>query len=56
MLLYVLDGTISDGTRTPLQDFQVLHNELKMYKGGFLLEKPSLIAVNKSDRSYTQFQ
>lgn len=56
MLLYVLDGTIADGKRTPLKDFQVLFNELKMYKGGFLLKKPALIAVNKSDRSYTNFQ
>jgi len=27
-----------------------------MYKNGILLEKPSLIAVNKMDRKYTDFQ
>ena len=56
VLLFVLDGTIADEGRTPLKDYKVLYNELEKYKDGLLLKKPSLIAVNKSDRAYTNFQ
>lgn len=58
MILYVIDGTVvpdEDEDRSPLKDYQVLYNELKMYKEGILLEKPSVIAFNKSDRAYTNF-
>lgn len=54
-LLYVIDGTAEGDGRSPLKDYQVLYNELKMYKDGILLQKPSLIAVNKMDRKYTDF-
>ena len=55
VLLYVIDGTISDENRTPLKDFSVLQEELRLYKDGLLLKKPQVLAVNKSDRSYTNF-
>ena len=45
-LLYVIDGSVEDEGRSALKDYQVLHNELKMYKDGILLMKPSLIVVN----------
>jgi GTPase involved in cell partitioning and DNA repair len=51
----VLDGSIAEDDRTPLKDYKVLYNELKLYKGGILLKKPSLIALNKSDRKYSHF-
>lgn len=54
-LLYIIDGTIEGEGRSPLKDYQVLYNELKLYKDGILLEKPSFIAVNKMDRAYTNF-
>ena len=38
-----------------MKDYRVLYNELKLYKGGILLKKPSLIALNKCDRKYTKF-
>lgn len=53
-LLYVIDGSSSDG-RNPLKDFQVLYDELRLYKEGLLLEKPAVVAVNKCDRQYTKF-
>ena len=37
VLLYVVDGTIIDDNRTPLKDFNVLQEELRLYKGGILL-------------------
>ena len=37
VLLYVVDGTIVDDNRTPLKDFNVLQEELQLYKGGILL-------------------
>ena len=37
VLLYVVDGTIVDDNRTPLKDFNVLQEELRLYKGGILL-------------------
>lgn len=55
VILYVLDGSIAEDDRTPLKDYKVLYNELKLYKGGILLEKPSLIALNKSDRKYSHY-
>jgi GTP-binding protein len=54
-LLFVIDGSTSEENRSPLKDFEVLYNELKLYKEGILLQKPIMIAVNKSDRSYTNF-
>ena len=56
VLLYVIDGSVAENDRKPLKDYKVLFNELKMYKGGLLLKKPSLIALNKSDRKYTHFE
>lgn len=56
VLLYVLDGSVADDDRTPLKDYKVLFRELQLYKGGILLNKPSLIALNKSDRKYTNFE
>jgi GTPase len=55
VILYVIDGTITEEGRTPLKDYKVLYNELQLYKDGALLDKPSLIAINKSDRPYTNF-
>lgn len=55
-MLYVIDGSVAEDDRTPLKDYKVLYNELKLYKGGLLLKKPSLIALNKSDRKYTHFE
>jgi GTPase involved in cell partitioning and DNA repair len=52
----VLDGSVADDSRTPLKDYKVLYNELKLYKGGLLLRKPSVIALNKCDRKYTNFE
>ena len=55
VILYVLDGSVADDSRTPLKDYRVLYNELKLYKNGLLLNKPSVIALNKCDRKYTNF-
>ena len=55
VLLLVVDGTVADEERTPLRDFQVLRDELRLYKDGLLMDKPQILAVNKSDRSYTGF-
>ena len=55
VILYVLDGSVGDEDRTPLKDYRVLYRELSLYKGGILLDKPSLIALNKCDRKYTNF-
>lgn len=52
-LLFVIDGTTSEELRNPLRDYEVLYNELKMYKDGVLLDKPMMVAVNKVDRPYT---
>ena len=40
VLLYVIDGTVADDDRTPLKDFNVLQEELRLYKNGLLLKKP----------------
>jgi GTPase len=56
VILYVLDGSVADDNRTPLKDYRVLYNELKLYKNGLLLNKPSIIALNKCDRKYTNFE
>jgi GTPase len=65
VILYVIDGTEIIDNRNPVKDFQVLREELRMYKDGMLLSKPALIvshlfphtcqALNKSDRSYTNY-
>ena len=55
VLLYVIDGTVIEDGRSPLKDYDVLHDELKQYRNGLLLHKPCVIAVNKSDRKYTNF-
>ena len=55
VLLYVIDGTVIEDDRSPLKDFNVLHNELSLYKNGILLKKPQVLAVNKCDRKYTNF-
>ena len=41
--------SLKAANKTPLKDYRVLYNELKLYKDGMLLDKPSLIAVNKVD-------
>ena len=51
-----MEGIEKGEVRTPVKDYQVLYNELKMYKDGILLQKPSLIVVNKCDRKYTNFK
>ena len=51
-----MEGTEKGEVRTPVKDYQVLYNELKMYKDGILLQKPSLIVVNKCDRKYVNFK
>ena len=55
VLLYLVDGTVADDDRTPLRDFKILQEELRQYKDGILLNKPQVLAVNKSDRPYTHF-
>lgn len=55
VLLFVIDGSVADDDRTPLKDYKVLFRELQLYKGGILLQKPSLIALNKSDRKFSHF-
>ena len=55
VLLLVVDGTVADEGRTPLKDFQVLRDELQLYKDGILMDKPQVLAVNKSDRAYTNY-
>jgi len=55
VLLYVIDGSVEGEGRSPLKDYKVLHNELKLYKDGLLLEKPVLIVVNKMDREHIDF-
>ena len=40
VLLYVVDGTVIEDGRSPLHDFTVLQNELRLYKDGLLLSKP----------------
>lgn len=55
VLLFVVDGTVADENRTPLKDFMILRNELRMYKNGMLLEKPQILALNKSDRPHTGY-
>ena len=51
----MIDGTVADDNRTPLKDYKVLYNELKMYKNGILLQKPSVLALNKCDRKVSSF-
>ncbi len=51
-LIYVIDATGIEG-RDPLDDFRVLQNELKAYKPE-LLEKPSLVVLNKIDMEEAQ--
>jgi GTP-binding protein len=36
-LLMVIDGSLTEDGRSPLKDYEILHNELRMYKDGFLL-------------------
>ena len=55
VLLYVIDGTVTDDDRTPMRDFHILQEELALYKDGLLLKKPQILAVNKSDRAYTNY-
>ena len=59
-LLYVIDGSIEGVVgkeiRSPITDYQILFNELKLYQDGSLLNKPSLIVVNKMDREHTNFE
>ena len=51
----MIDGTVVEDDRTPLKDYRVLYDELRLYKDGLLLNKPAVIAINKSDRKYTGF-
>jgi len=48
VLLYVLDGSAFDVTRTPAQDLKALLNELELYSKK-LVKKPSLVFINKTD-------
>lgn len=54
VILYIIDGS-GDDERRPINDYKVLRNELKMYDPN-LLNFKSLIAVNKSDREFTDFK
>ena len=56
MILYVIDGTEIIDERNPMKDFDVLRDELRLYKNGLLIDKPAIIALNKSDRSYTNYK
>jgi GTP-binding protein len=47
ILLYVLDASGIDG-RSPVEDFDVLQDELSRYKQE-LLDRPSLVVLNKCD-------
>lgn len=55
LLLYVIDGSVEGEGRSPLKDYKILYNELKMYKDGMLLQKPAFCVVNKMDREFTHF-
>ena len=46
---------MADEGRSPLRDYRVLREELRMYKDGVLMNKPHVLAINKSDRPYTRF-
>jgi GTPase involved in cell partitioning and DNA repair len=48
VLLYVLDGSAFDASRTPAQDLKALLNELELYSKK-LMKKPSLVFINKTD-------
>lgn len=48
VLLYVLDGSSFDSTRTPAEDLRALLNELELYSKK-LVKKPSLVFINKTD-------
>jgi GTPase involved in cell partitioning and DNA repair len=48
VLLYVLDGSAFDSTRTPAEDLKALLNELELYSKK-LVKKPSLVFINKTD-------
>jgi len=52
----VIDGSVADEGRSPLKDYRVLYNELSLYKNGILLKKPSLLALNKCDRKFSNFE
>ncbi len=52
-LIYVIDISGSEA-RDPLEDFRVLQSELKAYNP-FLLEKPFLVALNKTDLEQAAF-
>ena len=52
LLIYVVDASGIDG-RTPLEDYKTLREELKKYNPE-LLDKPSLVALNKIDTEEAQ--
>lgn len=47
VLIHVIDMAMVDG-RNPMEDFEIINNELKQY-GLKLLERPMIIAANKMD-------
>ncbi len=47
VLVYLIDVSPTEG-RDPFEDYQILHNELKLYRDD-LLEKPSIVVLNKID-------
>ena len=67
-ILYVVDGLgnrlenekegiseLKAMNKSPIEDYRILFNELKEYKQGMLLDKPSLIALNKMDMTDDYF-
>jgi GTP-binding protein len=52
VLLHVVDAASVEG-RNPVEDIQVIRNELESYNTG-LLDKPELIAANKIDAVYDE--
>jgi GTP-binding protein len=52
VLIHLIDGAGTEG-RDPLTDFEVIREELRQYKPD-LLERPTLVAVNKMDITEAQ--
>lgn len=54
-LVFVLDICPDEDQRNPLQDFEILRNEIANYNSE-MLQKPFLVALNKSDKEGAEKQ
>lgn len=54
-LVFVIDVCPDEEDRSPLEDFNILRSEIGMYNPE-MLEKPFLVALNKSDKEGSQEQ